>query len=179
MINISLLSKILLVSLFLLSSITKTSEPATTLPETVELPLVGSSSLSVWFFDVYDITLKAPNGIYTAGHFPLNIELIYKRDITAKQLVSETVKQWKRFNLDESDVEAWAELLAKLWPDVKSDDIISFYVDQQKNTYFYFNEEFIGEIKQQGFADAFVCIWLDENGPYPKMTKELIGQKKS
>jgi hypothetical protein len=172
--KLSWFNKTLLIYLLLISSVSFSSEN-----QKEELSLVGSSSLSVWFWDVYDITLKAPNGKYIPNQFPLHMELTYKREIASKELVSETVKQWRRFDIEESKKKSWAELLNKFWPDVKAKDKISFYVDQKKITHFYFNGRFIGEIKQPGFADAFLSIWLAKDGPYPKMTKELLGQKKN
>lgn len=144
-----------------------------------ELTSVGRSSFSVWFWDVYDIELKTPNGIYVAGKYPLTLELTYKREISRIDLVEETLKQWQRFELSENNKKNWAKLLLDIWPNVKAEDKISFYIDNTKVTYFYFNQQFIGKISQADFSEAFSLIWLDQNGPYPEMTRELIGLTKA
>ena len=64
-----------------------------------ELNVVGRSSFSVWFWDIYDIELRTPSGTYEAGSFPLSLELTYKREISNVELVDETVNQWERFNI--------------------------------------------------------------------------------
>ena len=144
-----------------------------------ELTSVGRSSFSVWFWDIYDIELKTPNGIYVAGKYPLTLELTYKREISRIDLVEETLKQWQRFELSENNKKNWAKLLLDIWPNVKAEDKISFYIDNTKVTHFYFNQQFIGKISQADFSEAFSLIWLDQNGPYPEMTRELIGLTKA
>ncbi len=140
-----------------------------------DLTVVGRSNFSVWFWDIYDIELKTPSGIYEAGKFPLSLELTYKREISNVELVDETVNQWERFNISENQKKNWAKQLLAIWPSVKPADKITFYIDNEKITYFYFNDQFIGKIDQTGFSDAFASIWLGLNGPYPEMTKKLIG----
>lgn len=140
-----------------------------------ELNVVGRSSFSVWFWDIYDIELRTPSGTYKAGNFPLSLELTYKREISNIELVDETVNQWERFNIGEDQKKNWAKQLLVIWPSVKPADKITFYIDNEKVTYFYFNNQFIGEIGLAGFSDAFASIWLGLDGPYPKMTKKLIG----
>lgn len=137
---------------------------------------VGQSSLSVLFWDVYDIQLKTPKGRFEYGQFPLILELTYKREITKQQLVAETLKQWKRFSIEENQKQQWAEKLLAIWPDVIDGDNISFHVDDSYTTFFYHNKIFIGEISSARFSTQFLAIWLAPNGPYPKLTKELIGK---
>ena len=139
------------------------------------LSLVGRSNFSVWFWDIYDIELKTPSGTYEAGEFPLSLELTYKREISNVELVDETVNQWERFNISENQKKNWAKQLLAIWPSVKPADKITFYIDNKRVTYFYFNNQFIGKINQTEFSSAFASIWLNLNGPYPEMTKKLIG----
>ncbi|WP_258954297.1 chalcone isomerase family protein [Cycloclasticus pugetii] len=81
----------------------------------------------------------------------------------------------KRFNISEEQKKNWAKQLLKIWPSVKPNDTITVYIDNEKITYFYFNGQFIGKINEAGFSDTFPSIWLSLNGPYPTMTKKLIG----
>jgi hypothetical protein len=139
-----------------------------------DLNVVGRSNFSVWFWDIYDIELKTPSGTYEEGKRPLSLELTYKRVISNVELVDETLTQLKRFNISEEQKKNWAKQLLEIWPSVKPDDKITFYIDTKHVTYFYFNKQFIGEIKQADFSDTFSSIWLDPAGPYPNMTKKLI-----
>ena len=139
--------------------------------------LVGSSNFSVWFWDVYDIELKTPDGKYLLGRYPLELELTYKRDIDKEDLVSETKNQWERYNIDKTIEANWLSLLSEIWPNVSENDRIRFRVCEDFKTQFFFNDAPIGEIIDRDFASYFSLIWLDPKGPYPKQVKRLTGQK--
>jgi hypothetical protein len=140
--------------------------------------LVGQSVFSVLFWDIYKISLYSLHGEYSPGQVPLTLELTYMRAISSQDLIEETEKQWSRFELDETNKDVWLEQLALIWPDVKKSDTIKFHVSNKYDTTFYLNNVFIGKVEGQKFAHAFTMIWLDTNGPYPKMTRQLIGKRK-
>jgi hypothetical protein len=137
---------------------------------------VGVSSFSVWFWDVYDIELKTPDGKYQPGKYPLELALTYKRDIDKDDLVSETKNQWQRFNLDPATETLWLAKLSEIWPDVKENDRITFRVCEDNKTQFFFNDKAVGAVTDENFANYFSMIWLDPKGPYPKQVKRLTGQ---
>ncbi len=137
--------------------------------------LIGSSSFSVWFWDVYEIELKTQDGSYTLGHFPLELALTYKRDIDKEDLIAETKNQWERYQLDPEIESQWLAQLDKIWPSVKENDRIAFRICDSQLTKFYFNDKPIGEVSDKDFAKYFSLIWLDPNGPYPKQVKRLTG----
>ena len=138
--------------------------------------LVGSSSFSVWLWDVYDIELKTPDGKYLPGKHPLELELTYKREIDKDDLVSETKNQWERFKLDKQTETQWLNRLSEIWPNVKENDRITFRVCDDDKAQFFFNDSPIGEVADKNFASYFSLIWLDPKGPYPKQVKRLTGQ---
>jgi hypothetical protein len=139
------------------------------------LKMVGSSSFSVWFWDVYDIELKTTNGTYQEKQYPLELELTYKRDIEKDDLVLETKNQWERFNLDPNDKSRWLDELGSIWPNVKENDRITFRICKSGKTHFYYNDKSIGEIDDLEFGKYFSQIWLNTNGAYPKQTRKLLG----
>ncbi|MFT5521871.1 MAG: hypothetical protein ACI9IA_002477 [Enterobacterales bacterium] len=142
-----------------------------------KLELVGESKLSFLFWDIYDIKLFAKAGKYIDKQLPIRLELKYQREISSEELVDETNKQWERFELDIERKKDWLNQLKDIWPNVKESDIISFHIDSQNHTWFYFNKNFIGKIEDQEFSRHFSLIWLDINGAYPKITKQLLGDK--
>jgi len=154
------------------SSLTALSAPAC---ET-NFKVVGSSSLNVWFWHIYDIELKTADGVYRLEQYPLELELTYKRGIDKDDLVKETEKQWQRFELEAQIQERWLATLSEIWPDVEENDRIRFRMCEDQKTQFFFNDQPIGEIEEQQFGKFFSLIWLDSNGPYPKLTKQLLGQ---
>lgn len=163
--------------LFLLSIIFAGSSSRFVLACESEFKLVGSSSFSVWFWDVYDIELKTPDGNYLLGKYPLELELTYKRNIDKEDLISETKNQWERYKLDKNAEEIWLAKLSEIWPSVNENDRIRFRVCEDSKTQFFFNDAPIGEIVDRDFASYFSLIWLDPKGPYPKQVKRLTGQQ--
>ena len=101
-----------------------------------------------------------------------------QRNLSKDNAVEETEKQWRRFDLEETHKDLWLEQLALIWPDVKKSDTIKFHVSDKYDTSFYLNNVFIGKVEGEKFTHAFTMIWLDTNGPYPKMTRQLIGKKR-
>ena len=140
-----------------------------------KLELVGQSVFSVLFWDIYEISLYSLHGEYSPGQVPLALELTYMRAISSQDLIEETEKQWRRFDLEDADKKRWLEKLELIWPDVKKSDTITFHVSDKNDTTFYLNNTFIGKVEGENFAQAFTMIWLDTSGPFPKMTRQLIG----
>lgn len=162
-----------LLVLFIFFSGNIVANAPTTLP--TNLKLVGTANLSIWWWDIYDAELYNAEGIYKSNQGPLLLKLTYQREIDSEDLVSETASQWERFSLGEDKTQAWLEQVATIWPDVKENDSITFYIDKIGNCHFYFNGQFIGSIKDPEFSENFVNIWLANDGPYPTMTRKLTG----
>jgi hypothetical protein len=141
-----------------------------------KLEPVGNVTFSFLFWDIYDVSLFTKNGLYSADQVPLTLQFTYLREISSNELVDETEKQWLRFKMDELKIKLWLEQLQNIWPDVDESDTITFHIDNNHNTSFYFNQRFIGKIDGAAFAKAFSKLWLGLDGPYPKMTKQLTGQ---
>ena len=140
-----------------------------------EQKLVGKYYFSYLFWDIYDVELYTSSGRYSANVSPLSLNFIYKINISSESFVSETEQQWKRFTLSESQKTAWLKRLSKILPDVIENDRVSFQINQSGETLFFHNKKIIGKIEEKSFGKAFVAIWLGKDGPYPDMTKALIG----
>jgi hypothetical protein len=138
--------------------------------------LVGSSSLKVWLWDIYDVNLKTADGTYQRGSYPLQLEVTYKRAFSKKHLISETQKQWQRFDIEPAQEQRWLESLASFWPDINKKDRLRFQVCADQTTKFYHNDIPIGRIDDPMFGEYFSLIWLDLEGPYPDMTRQLTAQ---
>lgn len=142
-----------------------------------ELSLVGQSKLRVLFWDVYESSLYSQDGTYRPNHFPLTLKIRYLRDIEAKDLVKQTAKEWKRMNMQNIAQERWLSQLADLWPDLKTNDELLFFVDENFTNQFYYNGDYLGSIDNEAFAPQFLAIWLSEKCRFPTLRKELIGQR--
>ncbi|MDO7643226.1 MAG: hypothetical protein MUQ62_00765, partial [Reinekea forsetii] len=123
--------------------------------------LVGSSSLKVWLWDVYDVELKTTDGAYQRGIYPLQLEVTYKRAFSKKDLLSETQKQWQRFDLDAQQEQRWLQELNVFWPDISKQDRLRFQICADQTSRFFYNDRAIGRIEDPMFGDYFSLIWLD------------------
>lgn len=140
------------------------------------LKLVGEGVMSVLFWDVYLAKYYTPSGDYTQEISPLALEFNYMMDIDAKDLVEETINQWRELDLDQHpDEKQWAEQLNTIWPDVEDGDQLIFRVNEQLHSRFYYNQQWVGTIESREFSERFAAIWLSEDTTAPKVRKKLLG----
>lgn len=143
------------------------------------LKLVGEGMMSYLFWDVYLARLYTKTGAYESEVRDTAIEFNYKLDIESKDLVEETIKQWRELELEEHQEEPqWANSLLEIWPDVKEGDQLLFYIDATGHANFYFNNQFRGQIPSKEFSARFKSIWLSEDTTAPKVRRKLLGQSK-
>lgn len=137
---------------------------------------VGQAKMEYLFWDVYNAKLETPTGHYVFGQHPTKLTLTYLRDFSAKDIVKATNEQWQHLGFDEM-VGAFDSQLLDLWPDIKENDSLSFETNQQGIGTFYFNNEKLGAIEDERFADNFLAIWLSADTTEPSLRKQLIGGK--
>ncbi len=138
-----------------------------------DLKMVGSGTFNFMFWKIYDISLLTASGSYSEGEQPLALAITYARDIEGKQLVSTTIDEWERQDINWQ--ENWSTRLMEIFPDITEGDQLLLRVDEQYNSNFYFNEQPIGVIEDSAFTDAFLAIWLSSDTRSQKLTRELTG----
>jgi hypothetical protein len=138
--------------------------------------VVGSASLSVLWFDIYDATLMTANGQFESYAKPLAISLNYRRKISKKELIEETDKQLKSFIMDADIRQNWISQLSEIWPAIKKGDQLTYRTDLNGVGYFFFNKVLIGSIDDPLFTHTFPQIWLSPQGNYPKLASRLRGE---
>lgn len=144
-----------------------------------DLKLVGESRLSVLWWDIYEAALYNPEGRYQGLQPPLLLKLSYLRDIDKDDLIDASRDELQRLQaengLDDRAIEKGLSDLRTIWPDIQEGDSLSFYL-QQGGSRFYFNDELIGQISNDRFAQAFIAIWLSDNSAYPQLSQQLRGE---
>lgn len=136
---------------------------------------VGSATLKVLFWTIYDSRLYTPDGQFDGIEPGLALELDYRRDIKAEELIQRTREEWRKLGLSHAEQSAWLERLATLWPDIREGDELILEVGDSLNSRFYFNGELIGELADADFTEQFLSIWLSERSSYPKLRNQLVG----
>jgi hypothetical protein len=70
----------------------QTSVEVTPLPT---LKLVGIAEMKWLWFEIYQAKLLTPTGTYKPNQWPLALDLLYRRSITAEQLIQSTMHAWE------------------------------------------------------------------------------------
>lgn len=145
-------------------------------PRPDNLKTVGEASLRVLWFNIYDARLASASGRYSETDPALWLELIYQRDFSREELLSETRKQWARQGLSATQYQPWLAQLQQIWPDIRQQDSLAFYQDDVAHGHFYFNDRYIGSVTDAGFSQAFLAIWLAEDSAFPGVSRALRGE---
>ena len=143
-------------------------------PET-QFTLVGQGTMSWLWFDIYQVKLLTPSGLYHSGQWPLSLELVYARDITQQELLNKTEEEWQRQNL--SYQQEWLITLKTFWPEISKNDSLLLNVDSKGMSHFFYNNKYIGSVTSTIFSLAFTAIWLSGDTLKPTLRNQLIGVK--
>lgn len=140
-----------------------------------QLQLVGQARLEVLFWSIYDSRLYTADGRYSDGQRPLRLELEYLRDIEAADLVEQTRNEWQHLQLRADEKELWLQELARLWPDVREDDVLALEMSESGRSTFLLNGKPLGSIDDPQFGPSFLAIWLSPDTSRPELRRSLIG----
>jgi len=144
-----------------------------------QMQTVGTASLSVLWFDIYDAELQNPTGSFAGVKGPLMLKLNYLRDISQKKLLDETRSQLiSHIQLAKQPqmVKRWLRELEAIWPSIRKGDQLAFYLDPTGVGHFYHNERYLGSVSDELFGISFLGIWLAEDSDYPQKARQLRGQ---
>lgn len=141
---------------------------------TPALTVRGTATLHWFGIHVYDVALYTEDAPYTTNTTAV-LSLHYAISIKHKKLQESTLQEWKRVGQGTLEQrEKWISQLDKIWPDIKSGERLSAFLQKDGPTTFYFGDRLLGEVTDAAFGPAFFAIWLDEKCRYPKVRKELL-----
>ncbi|MEQ8312800.1 MAG: chalcone isomerase family protein [Gammaproteobacteria bacterium] len=152
-------------------------QPVNAADPTENLDPVGSATLKVLFWTIYDSYLYSPDGQYDGIEPNLVLQIDYRRDISRENLINRTREEWQKLGLYDSDSEGWLNTLSGIFPNLEKGDQLLLRVNQSLGSEFYFNERPIGGIDDPTFTEDFLSIWLSEDSSYPKQRDRLVGQR--
>jgi hypothetical protein len=165
--------------LFVGSSAAALPEPVTQL--TPDWSLQGKGEMRWFGFSLYEARLWVPSvtssSTRTSGlDGPFALELQYTRDIPSQRLVEASIDQMKRFGaIDEQRLEKWKAALERVFPNVKTGEVIVGVLKPNQGAEFYHQNRLSGKIDDVDFARTFFAIWLDERTSEPELRKRLLG----
>lgn len=138
------------------------------------LKQVGTSSLRVMVFKVFDSALFTETGEWQDPKTSFRYELTYARNISGGVLASQTAKEWDHLGFTDERQASWVEYLESIWPDVTEGDTITLDVDAVGVSRFYFNGEWLGVVEDPDFAPMFIAIWLSPKTSRPAHREGLL-----
>jgi hypothetical protein len=129
-----------------------------------------------WFgFRLYEASLWAPGDRWQSDQ-PYALELRYARDIPSARLVQASIEEMQRLgSADAARLARWQAELERVFPDVRSGEVIHGVHLQQRGAEFYHQGKLTGRIDDVEFARAFFAIWLDPRTREPALRKDLLG----
>lgn len=137
--------------------------------------LSGEGRLRVYFWDVYDAKLYAPNGKWAQGQ-PFALELSYLRDISGEKITERTIDEIRDQGFsDEQQLSLWYEQMLEIFPDVTKGSVITGIYTKTGYSVFYSGNKKIGEIEDKNLSKRFFDIWLNENTSAPDLRRKLLG----
>ena len=140
-----------------------------------DMLLVGESRLSFLFWDVYDASLYASDGVYHPDK-PFALSLRYLRDFSGSDIAERSIEEIRQQGLsDTSILNLGREQFKATFPDVVAGDEIIGIHDPSEGASFFLNGVLIGNIPNITLSRRFFDIWLSEKTSEPEMRKSLIG----
>ena len=142
-----------------------------------EAETVGEGRLRVFFRDVYDARLVAPQGKLDTEQ-PFALELSYLMNVKGKKIAEYSIKQIKRQGeYDESQLQSWSETLKELFPDVAKGQRLTGIYTASGQSVFLTDDRVLGEVEDPKLSKAFFDIWISEQTSAPKLRKKLLGEQ--
>jgi len=129
-----------------------------------------------WFgIQLYSASLWAPGGRWQA-ELPYALELRYARDISARQLVDTSIDEMQRLGAADAErLARWKFELERVFPDVRSGEVIHGVHLPARGAEFYHQGRLTGRVDDVDFARWFFAIWLDPRTREPALRARLLG----
>jgi hypothetical protein len=138
--------------------------------------VVGQGELRWFGFTLYAASLWAPEGRQPAAP-PYALELRYARDIPAQRLVEASIEEMQRLGTaDAQRLACWKTELERIFPDVRSGEVIIGLHLPEGGAAFYHQGRLTGRVEDAAFARAFFAIWLDPRTREPALRNNLLGR---
>ena len=144
------------------------------LPDADRWQLQGSGEMRWFGFAIYGAKLWR-SGQEWQPDAPYALELTYRRNISAEQLVSTSVDEIVRLGeKDEQRLRQWRAALARIFPSVREGDTLIGLHEPGSGARFFFNGKPAGSLDDARLAAAFFGIWLDPRTQAPDLRARLL-----
>lgn len=137
--------------------------------------LVGKARMSYMFWDIYDVALYAPQGVWNKQQ-PYALTLTYLRELEGKAIARRSVEEIrKRGFTDQQKLDKWLQQMEDLFPDVKDQTVLIGIADKQQHSHFFQHDTWLGSVDDPSFTAEFFGIWLHPGTSEPALRRQLLG----
>ena len=136
---------------------------------------VGEARMTYLLWDVYDVTLHAPKGQWSADK-PFALTLHYLRALDGEAIAERSAAEMRKQGFtNEIKLAAWYSQMRDIFPDVKKDTKLVGLYTPNAPTRFYKDGKAIGMIKDPEFGHWFFDFWLSDKTSEPQLRRQLLG----
>lgn len=147
---------------------------ASPLPHLSSFDAVGSGTMRFFGLRIYDATLWAPGGVWSASQ-PYALELIYARSFDGSAIAQRSIEEIRAQRpWPGATLARWESDMRALFPDVDKGDRLIGVRTPGAGATFYSGSRKLGQIKDEAFADAFFGIWLNSATRAPDLRAQLL-----
>ena len=166
--------KKLLALLILIPSLSWTSEDK---QEAFQSPkLIGEGTLKVLMWEVYDLRLYT-DGTTFSWQDKFMLEFNYSRELKKESVIDASLKEFKlQPNVTDKDIKAWEVFLVQVIQPVQKGTKANVFWDPEGKIIFHYEDSQPLTIKNEGFARAFLNIWLGDKTSRPKLRSQLLNE---
>jgi hypothetical protein len=136
----------------------------------------GKETFTTFFMTIYDVSLwmEKPHWDFTQKSA---IRLEYKRDVSKEKIMHYSMGSMGYVVEDARKLAQYEKLLQPFINPVKEGDTFTFVYLPNQGIEFFFNDKSLGVCPDQGFAKAFMNIWLHPKAEYADVREVLLGIK--
>lgn len=137
----------------------------------------GATRLTVWGFEIYDISLWTAPGVRAEAweRGALALELRYLRNFEGVDIARRSLDEMRRSGaLSPVQAGEWLRLMQGVFPDVKKGDRIVGVYEPDGGARFFHNGAPRGTVRDAQFAQRFFAIWLGPQTSEPAVRAALL-----
>jgi len=138
--------------------------------------IIGEGTLKVFFMEIYDLRLITDSPTFSWQN-KFKLDFIYTRDLKKESVIKSSIKELRRqSSVSESDMESWQGYLEQSIKPVQEGTHATVLWNPEGHIIFHYENSDPITIKDEGFARAFLNIWLGEETSQPKLRNQLLGK---
>ena len=138
------------------------------------MKLVGDGVLSIFFVDIYKLSLYSKSGRYMENDdFVLEFE--YLRPVSKKEIVAASISELSKFgDATPHEKKQWQKILNGGIVDMKAGEKAAVIFSKTGNITFDSPGEHLVSYNAPKFLKKFASIWLGDTTKYPQLRQQLL-----